>query len=197
MAYGEDEHEGSKQRWINDTHEARRNAMEIRRQIPPEATDTPPIDVPEYVDFYNRLVHEYAAQLQPKAGELGEDYWEEDLTTVEVPKSGARVDLGRVELDREGLDGAVYQAPTEPRTIRLSTLHRDWVEDGSVTVTVAGRDPWSGDFERAVTKRLYLPVRAADRVVQQCNACLNWLGWLPKAAVVEYRAGPDEVLTHE
>lgn len=194
--YKDETTDGSKSRWIEDTHEARRTALELRREINGSLLNHPPFDVPDVVDYYNRMVHEYASQIRPKQQMLA-DLWTEELATVNVPDSGGRVHVGQTDAfgDFGGQD-PIFQIDWTDREVSLDTLRKNWQTENQVRYTVEAIDPSNGPVERVQRKTLYLPVWACDRVVDQLNQCLNELGWLPSAEVKEYRAGNDEVLTH-
>lgn len=175
-----EERSDSQARWVNDTHKARRNAMEIRRRIPPDYVRTPPFDVPELVDYYNRLLFEYVSHLRPKREDV-EERWEAPVTEVSVPKDGTVVEVGSTD-HRGGLDpeSHIFEAEWTNREVSLKSLHAEWIGENHVTIDVIGYDPYQGPIRSQVTKVLHLPVWAADAVLQQADDCLNEMGWLPQ-----------------
>lgn len=191
MAYGEDETSGSKQKWIEDTHEARRDAIGIRNKIPPELVRTPVHDPPELVDYYNRLVHQYASQIRPKSGAL-RDMWEREVATVRVPRDGESVDIGMADAWGEvDTSGAIAQLPTDDRPVSCAALRAvetgewDWAT-ASFRYTVRYTDPAGGPGEIHDQKKVFLPVFALDRIMDVLNECLDELGWIPDQTMRDY-----------
>lgn len=180
MSYSDKEsHSGSKQRWIDDTHRARRDAEQVRREIPPTMVHTAPYDVPQLVDYYNRMLFEYASHIRPHR-DVVPGKWKEVLGKVRVPKDGEEVELGRANSRGElPASQALAQAPTEHREVSLANLRDRWMTDNLVTVTVRFFDPWQGDRIEHISKVLYLPVYAGDKVRDQLNDCVEDIGWLP------------------
>lgn len=198
MSYqNEDQADRSKSRWIEDTHEHRRSAMEVRQEIPPEWAHIAPFDVPELVDYYNRLLHQYAAQLRPKQDSL-HTLWSEHLTDVEVPPNDVEVDVGTTDVFG-GFDGdsALYKVEWEERPVSLDSLQKKWASNNQVHLNVIAADPNGDDVDETISKTLYLPPHAANLVLDQLNQCLDHLGWLPETTVTDETASEDEVLTHQ
>lgn len=180
MAYTDKEsHSGSKQRWIGDTHQARQDAQQVRREIPPEMVHTAPYDVPQLVDYYNRMLFEYHSHIRPHR-DVVPDKWDEVLERVPVPKDGAEVELEQANSRGElPAAQALARADTELREVSLANLREQWVTDNVVSITARFFDPWQGDRVETISKVLYLPVYAGDKVRDQLNDCVEDIGWLP------------------
>lgn len=178
MSKYQDEERSSRQQWLKDAHEKRQVAESIREVIPSEWIRTPPIDVPQHVEFYNRALQQYAAKIRPKRDQVGEK-WNRVLAQVEVPPQGVRIDAGLADAAGEFGDGLIYDAEWVPRDVSLSNLRTQWSANARVDYTIHGVDRWQGEREEERTKELHIPVWAADMVYDQLNDCLNDLQWLP------------------
>lgn len=186
------ENDASKSKWVSDTHDYRREAVQVREEIPPQLVHTNPFDVPEIVDYYNRLLYKYHGQLLPKAEAVG-DLWTTQLGSVDVPPSGQTVDAGMADVfGNVDTSGAIHGLEWEPRPVSLANL-RDWRE-ASFTVTLVYQDPGMGPQNIVERKALYLPVNAIDTCMDQLNRVLEDLGWLPDAAEKELSGADDPLM---
>jgi hypothetical protein len=159
--------------------------------VPAEYVRTEPYDVPQVVDYLNRLLLEVWGMVNPMADALTVDTWEEPLGQVPAPKDGAVLDVGPVR-DKSTLNTAALagQLSREPRSVVLKTLQQDWSSDAYVQFSVTGRDEWSGEFETQEWLSLRLPVWACDAAFHALTECLENLGWLPEASEQEVRSEP-------
>lgn len=182
-----EDNSSSKNRWIEDTHEARRDAIAVRQEINAQYVRTKPFDVPEVVDIYNRMIHKYAAQLRPKfehsavddQERVADSLWYEELCTVDVPPEKGRVQLGSANIFGEiDADEAIFKLNWDDKPVRIADLN--WWKDAQTHV-VAEYDVSGGVANQEhIWKTLFLPVYAADCVFDQLNRCLEDLGWLPE-----------------
>lgn len=188
MSWGStDDNESSKNRWIEDTHEARRDVLAVRQEISADLVNTAAFDVPEVVDIYNRMIHKYAAQLRPKFERSAEDddervadtLWFEELCTVSIPPEKGRVELGSANIFGEiDADDAIYKLDWVDKPVTLNNLN--WWKDAQTYVVVDFAVSGGTTGQEHLRKTLHLPVYAADRVFDQLNRCLEDLGWLPE-----------------
>lgn len=191
-----EEQDGSKNQWIQNTHNALDEVEELRQEIPAELVDTTPYDPPEVVDYYNRLVQRFARRVRPKKRGLGahmveehghdpeESLWTQQVAVVNLPKSGETVDVGEANVHGEIDIGDPFQlVDWETHPVRLSNL-REWNEK-QMTLTAEYQKPGGAPGKKHIRKSVYLPVFALDAVVDQLNQCLDDLGWLPDASEKE------------
>lgn len=189
--------EQSQRHWIQDTRDAREHAREAKRQMSPSIANDCVVNVPDIVAFFHNAVIDYADHIAPKANVVG-DLWGEELDSVRVPKSGATHDAGDADLFGDyDVESAIYQIPWTERAVSLETLQEQWSEDNQITYYVKVRQPDDeSSTKESYRETLHLPPRASKKCFRQLDKCMDELGWLPDAAVQEYRAGNDEVLTH-
>lgn len=197
-----EEQTGSKNHWIQRTHDAL-DDIEIHRtvDVPDELSDCDPFDPDPCVVEYNRLIQRLARRVGSKKTALGakmvddgamdadQSLWCETVDTVQIPPSGKTVDVGVANVHGEvDLEDAFGQVDWVKKPVRLSNL-RWWAEE-QITIKVKYIKKGSGPQADIIRKSLYLPVHACDSVVDQLIECMDDLGWTPDAAEKDLHSEP-------
>lgn len=171
---------GSDQRWIESLHQARDSARGLLDKCHAQLIgQRVSVDPPAPVRRLHTALCDYARHISPRRDVLQGEYFEKELDTVTIPKSG-EFDAGysdrRGEISDEKIQAAVE---TEAVGVAVEDLLDGWAGGYEVEYVITYMDPQRG--EQSIRRRhtCYVPVAIGELAITELDACIDDLGWVP------------------
>lgn len=198
----DDEDVDTRHPWLQSLWEARRSAREAYASIPPSTGADRTVFAPESQQLAHIFLVDYIRHLRPIAHDDDslENLWADTVHESTIPKPGAAYEMDSEPMLQStggdtaagvSLADAVTALPSVARDVSLENVLAYWDTQNEVRFFIEAP---SGREVRSIT--ISLSRGAIGECLQQADLCLHDLDWLPDAAISEYRAGDDEVLTH-
>jgi hypothetical protein len=185
--YDEDETEAGKQKWIAETLDIRREAVDLLSFCASHGgvSNYQTVRVPSPVKELHAAVLAYSDQIRPKRAKLRSELWDKRLNDklgrqVLVPKkSDDGYFVGKTDMHGEVQQEDLLAAcETEEREVNPKTLSHKWRADNQVTLTKKIDDGGQIITERE-TYSVYLPPAASSLLISHFDECLDDMDWLP------------------
>jgi len=143
------------------------------------------VNVPPIVQFLHAQTIDYWRHVRPKRQGILGGLWEEQITTVTVPKGGI-VEQGQSDwYGNYDVGDLLQSAEWVDRPVTLGNLGTEWVDGGQVQLMAEFTHRATREtMYETQTVDIHLPPAACDRIISQLDDCLEDLRWLPEAGEI-------------
>lgn len=185
--------------WKRSMYQARQLARDALAECSgPHIDSWQAINAPNVVQYLHAQTLDYYRHIAPKADELDEDLWEDELLRVRVPQT-QQIEAGMTNWYGDyDLDDVLDQAKWTEKPVVLESLREEWQETAtaSIEIIVEHRATEAREVEHRQYD-LHLPPAACEAVLGRLDTCLEKLGWLPEVQGETPRTKIDEDLIEE
>jgi len=187
LSSAEKETEAGKQKWISETLDIRREAVDLLSFCASHGgvSNYQTVRVPSPVKELHAAVLAYSDQIQLKKGKLPEGMWDKELgkelsRSILVPKDrDGGYFVGKSDMyGQTQQDDLLEICETREREVNPDSLIQKWRADNQVQLTKRIDDRGRIITENEVYS-VYLPPAASSILISHFDNCLNEMGWVP------------------